>query len=262
MGMHRSRLIGRSKDQRDLPAGVYTARVVESTRTGGDAAKPGYRVTFEVTDGPHAGCRVHHVLWLTERAEPWSRAWAGMFGVESPDRLGEGQLVDYRARIRVSHEFSPRHRKTFTRADVLEVLDSPRGERPLPEPDAAWHPPAGDYRTRVVEARKIHGLGRGNPVQSWLLVHEVIDGPYRAYRVADRIDVDGPNEPRAQKRLAPFGVKRIRREAPQRLVGMEASIRLAYAQPAGTGQPRPAVAVHRAWRPVVADTHADSPAGG
>lgn len=41
--------------------------------------------------------------------------------------------------------------------------------RPMPVP--------GAYLTRFVQAEKIYGMGRGRPVQSCSLVHEVTDGP-------------------------------------------------------------------------------------
>jgi uncharacterized protein YodC (DUF2158 family) len=43
-----------------IPADWYRATVIEGRRTGTKAGKPAYRLTFEVSDGPHAG----HRLWL------------------------------------------------------------------------------------------------------------------------------------------------------------------------------------------------------
>src|SRR5262245_54069514 len=52
-----------------LPPGVYRCLTSDSRLfTSKAKATPGFKLVFEVLDGPHAGPKVWHDIWLTRKA--------------------------------------------------------------------------------------------------------------------------------------------------------------------------------------------------
>jgi hypothetical protein len=70
-----------------LPAGEYRARIIRGELFNAKTGTPGYKLTFEVTEGEHAGRRFWHDLWLTPAALPMTKRDAAKLGVTSLDQL-------------------------------------------------------------------------------------------------------------------------------------------------------------------------------
>lgn len=71
-----------------LPAGTYTARILSGELfTSRTNATPGYKLTFKVLDGEHAGRQVWHDLWLTPAALPMTKRDLAKLGVTSVEQL-------------------------------------------------------------------------------------------------------------------------------------------------------------------------------
>lgn len=71
-----------------LPPGDYTAHIIAGTlETGKTRGTPGYKLSFRVAEGPHAGRQFWHDLWLTEAALPMTKRDLAKLGVTSLDQL-------------------------------------------------------------------------------------------------------------------------------------------------------------------------------
>lgn len=71
-----------------LPAGEYVAHIVagelETSRT---KSTPGFKLTFRVLDGDHAGRQFWHDCWLTPAALPQTKRDLAKIGVTSLEQL-------------------------------------------------------------------------------------------------------------------------------------------------------------------------------
>jgi hypothetical protein len=71
-----------------LPPGEYTAKIIagelETSRTN---ATPGFRLAFEVCEGPLTGRRFWHDCWLTPAALPQTKRDLAKIGVKSLEQL-------------------------------------------------------------------------------------------------------------------------------------------------------------------------------
>ncbi|MBI5863434.1 MAG: hypothetical protein HZB38_02760 [Planctomycetes bacterium] len=75
-------------DFKPLPTGLYVARVVSGELfTSRTNHTPGYKLTFRVLEGEHAGRQFWHDCWLSPAALPMSRRDLGKLGVTSVDQL-------------------------------------------------------------------------------------------------------------------------------------------------------------------------------
>jgi hypothetical protein len=70
-----------------LPPGTYTARVLSGELFNAKSGTPGYKLTFRVLEGEHAGRQFWHDLWLTLAALPMSKRDLGKLGVTSIEQL-------------------------------------------------------------------------------------------------------------------------------------------------------------------------------
>ena len=70
-----------------MPAGTYTARVIAGELTNARSGTPGYKLTFRVIDGEHAGRQFWHDVWLTQAALPMAKRDLGKLGVTSLEQL-------------------------------------------------------------------------------------------------------------------------------------------------------------------------------
>jgi hypothetical protein len=77
-----------AEDSVPLPAGDYIAHIVDGTGTTARTTGPsGYKLTFKVIDGDHAGRLFWHDVWLTEAALPMAKRDLGKLGITSLDQL-------------------------------------------------------------------------------------------------------------------------------------------------------------------------------
>lgn len=71
-----------------LPPGEYIAHIVagtlENAKTRGT---PGFKMTFRVCEGPHAGRQFWHDIWLTEAALPMAKRDFAKIGITSLAQL-------------------------------------------------------------------------------------------------------------------------------------------------------------------------------
>ena len=71
-----------------LPSGEYVARIIAGELiTSRTNATPGYKLTFKVLEGEHAGRQFWHDIWLTPAALPMAKRDLGKLGVTSLDQV-------------------------------------------------------------------------------------------------------------------------------------------------------------------------------
>ncbi len=85
-----------------LPSGEYVARIIagelEQSRKN---ATPGYKLTFRVLEGEHAGRQFWHDIWLTPAAVPMAKRDLGKLGVASLDQLESPLPAGIRCQVKL-----------------------------------------------------------------------------------------------------------------------------------------------------------------
>jgi hypothetical protein len=125
-----------------VPPGVYVAVVVHGelvqTRSGND----GYRVRFEVAEGPRAGRPVFRTWTFSERAMPYTKRDLALFGLTSSAKLlspfpEPGR--EYRVRLVVALQRGDDGREfnDVKRIELLAVTESPAAAFVIPPPPTA-----------------------------------------------------------------------------------------------------------------------------
>lgn len=121
-----------------IPAGAYECRVLSGETFEARSGTPGYKITFEVCDGEHAGRRLWLDLWLSRNALPYTKRDLLKLGIERPDQLREpvppGIIVNVRVAVRESDG--------GVKYNAVRAFDVLRVEQPEPDPFA----PADDGR--------------------------------------------------------------------------------------------------------------------
>ncbi|MDA9857488.1 DUF669 domain-containing protein [Rubripirellula sp.] len=113
-----------------LPKGEYVADIIK-----GDAIEsrskgtPGYRLTFEVADGDHAGARFWHECWFTEAALSRTKRDLAKLGVTDLRQLEQPLPAVFRCKVKLAirRDDDGNENNRVRRFDVLEVV--------TPEPD-------------------------------------------------------------------------------------------------------------------------------
>ncbi|TWU33740.1 DUF669 domain-containing protein [Novipirellula artificiosorum] len=114
-----------------LPKGEYIADIVK-----GDAMEsrskgtPGYRLTFEIVDGDHAGGRFWHEVWFTENAMSRTKRDLLKLGIKELRQLEKPLPAVFRCRVKlvIRRDDDGNEGNRVRRFDVIEVIK--------PEPDA------------------------------------------------------------------------------------------------------------------------------
>lgn len=144
-GVDRDRLQRRwaetkAADDKPLPAGEYVGRIVTgelfTSRTNGT---PGYKLTFEVAEGEHAGRRFWHDVWLSEAALSMTKRDLGKLGVTAIEQLDSSLPPGIRCRIKlvVRQDDDGTERNRVKGFDVV-AIDMPEADPFAPsEADAA-----------------------------------------------------------------------------------------------------------------------------
>lgn len=113
-----------------LPAGVYIARVVSGqytqTKTKGEDC---YRMSFEVTEGPHRGERVPRIWTFGERAVRYAKRDLAAFGLTTAKQLLEpfpptGRELYCRLTVALQRRDDGSEFNDIKRIDVLRAEDS------------------------------------------------------------------------------------------------------------------------------------------
>ncbi len=113
-----------ASDLDPLPRGEYVATVergelFEARTTG----TPGYKLTFIVCEGDHAGRKVWHDVWLTEAAIKLAKRDLGKLGVTDLAQLEQPLPEGIKVRLRVALRRGDDGREfnDVTRFDVISV---------------------------------------------------------------------------------------------------------------------------------------------
>ncbi len=114
-----------------LPKGDYVADIVK-----GDAIEsrskgtPGYRLTFEVVEGDHAGGRFWHECWFTEAAMSRTKRDLSKLGIKDLRQLEQPLPAVFRCSVKLAIRRDDDGNETnrVRRFDVVEIVK--------PEPDA------------------------------------------------------------------------------------------------------------------------------
>jgi hypothetical protein len=85
-----------------LPRGQYTALILSGEPTASRRDTPGYKLTFQVSDGEFTGRRFWHDLWLTPAALPMTKRDLLKLGVQSLDQLDRPLPPGIRCRVRLT----------------------------------------------------------------------------------------------------------------------------------------------------------------
>ena len=134
-----------------LPAGTYVARLAAGEPSAARSGTPGYKLTFRVLEGPHAGRYLWHDLWLTAAALPMTKRDLAKLGVMSPEQLERPLPPGIRCRVQVAlrrEDDGREHNRvrSFEVVGVDDVADDdfpPAARDPSPEPgDGGGSPPA------------------------------------------------------------------------------------------------------------------------
>lgn len=85
-----------------LPAGTYTARIVSGELVTAKSGTPGYKLTFKVLEGEHAGRQFWHDVWLTAAALPMAKRDLGKLGVTSLEQLEKPLPAGIRCKVKLA----------------------------------------------------------------------------------------------------------------------------------------------------------------
>ena len=124
-----------------VPAGTYQALARRGELVNAQTGTPGYRITFEVIEGDHAGRMLRHDLWLSEAAIPMTKRDLAKLGIASLEQLEQPMPQGIRCAVRVvlrrdddGIEFNRVHSFAVVSVDPDASVD----------PDFAPEPPASD----------------------------------------------------------------------------------------------------------------------
>lgn len=135
-----------AKDFAPLPAGEYVARIVTGElKTSRKNATPGYKLTFRVLEGEHAGRLFWHDIWLTPLALPMAKRDLSKLGVMSIDQLEQPLSPGFRCKVKLvlQREDDGSEFNSVKRFDVLGI-DNPEVDPFAPDDDAACDSEEGD----------------------------------------------------------------------------------------------------------------------
>jgi hypothetical protein len=118
-----------------LPSGEYICRVLSGELFNSKKKTPGYKLTFEVTEGEHADRRIWHDLWLTPQALPMSKRDLAKLGVTKLDQLEQplppGILVKVKLALRKDDDG-----QEHNRVRSFEAIGIEKGDAYAPPEDA------------------------------------------------------------------------------------------------------------------------------
>ena len=119
-----------------LPSGQYVARIISGELFTAKSGTPGYKLTFKVLEGDHAGQCFWHDLWLTTQAMPMSKRDLGKLGVNAIEQLEQPLPLGIRCNVKVTLRKGDDGAE-YNRVRLFEVLgvDKPEQDDFAPVPD-------------------------------------------------------------------------------------------------------------------------------
>ena len=110
-----------AEDFAPIPAGTYDARLIDGELCQSSHETPGYKLTFEIVDGEHAGRRFWHDLWLTPAAMPMTKRDLAKLGVTDFAELEKPLPTVLRVKLHVAVRRDD-DGNVFNRVRSFEVL--------------------------------------------------------------------------------------------------------------------------------------------
>lgn len=123
-----------------LPGGEYPARIVSGRFfTSKEKGTPGYKLTFEVTEGEFQGRRCWYDVWLTSAAMPLAKRDLGKLGVTDLDQLDSPLPEGILCKVRVKkHQDDDKNEynqvRSFEVTGVEKEPFAPEPEKGEPQP--------------------------------------------------------------------------------------------------------------------------------
>jgi hypothetical protein len=137
-----------AEDFGPLPSGEYIARIIDGRLFAGRTnGTPGYKLTFKVLEGDHAGRQFWHDIWLTPAALPMAKRDLGKLGVTDIQQLERSLPPGIRCRVAlaVRRDDDGTEFNRVRRFDVLGIeKPEPDAFAPSTPADAGMEEGAGD----------------------------------------------------------------------------------------------------------------------
>ena len=119
-----------------VPAGKYKARIIDGNLTESAGGTPTYKVTFEITEGEHAGRWLWYDIWLTEGAHRYAKRDLEKLGITSEGQLSDpltrGYLCEVRGVVRRDDDGNEWSREKWFR--VIGEESDPTADPAFSEP--------------------------------------------------------------------------------------------------------------------------------
>ncbi len=107
-----------------LPPGTYRCLVSDGCLfTSKTNATPGFKITFQVIDPPHAGRKVWHDVWLSSKALSMAKGELAKLGITSPDQLEQPLPPGLIANVQVIQRTDD-NGVVFNRVKTFKVIES------------------------------------------------------------------------------------------------------------------------------------------
>ncbi len=128
-------------DFKPLPKGEYVAHIISGELAASGKGTPGYKLTFKVIEGEHAGRMFWHDIWLTQAAMGMAKRDLGKLGVTSPDQLEKPLPKGIRCKVKLVIHTADSG-AGFNRLKTFDVIgiDTPEVDEFAPTEDAVATP--------------------------------------------------------------------------------------------------------------------------
>jgi hypothetical protein len=117
-----------AEEFKPLPPGEYDATIVRGELSTSRKGTPGYKLSFEVTAGKHAGRRFWHDVWLTPAALPLAKRDLLKLGITEFKQLEQPLSARFRCRVKLVLRKQDDGTE-YNRVKSFEVLDAQKIER-------------------------------------------------------------------------------------------------------------------------------------
>lgn len=121
-------------DDKPIPRGEYICHLVRTELFSAGTSTPGYKMTFEVVEGDHAGRLLWYDLWLTVAAAPRTKRDLAKIGITALEQTEKALPAPLKCKVLVAlkKDEDGIERNQVRRFEVLGVVDT----KPNPFPPA------------------------------------------------------------------------------------------------------------------------------
>jgi hypothetical protein len=118
-------------ENKPLPKGAYNALIIKGALCESRNGTRGYRITFRVEDGEHAGQMFWHTVWLSEKAITYAKRDLRKLGITSTAELNApypppGMRVHAKATLVFQKEDDGTERNEVRHFEVLSIEEQPK----------------------------------------------------------------------------------------------------------------------------------------